>query len=172
MLKKIAFLGSVGSGKTTIVRRLSEGDTLDTDVKSSIDIGKDTTTVGIDYGHISINETTRLGLYGIPGQRKFSLIWDHVKEGLWAVVILVKNDDHESVQELEYLIEYFEVTEKTPLVVGVTYADIGDPQKTIDSIRKRLNQYGLDGPIFTIDPRKESSAILIMETLIALEENE
>lgn len=172
MLKKIAFLGSVGSGKTTIVKRLSEVDTLDTDVKSSVEIGKEKTTVGIDYGHISINKNTTLGLYGIPGQRKFSLVWDHVKQGLWAVVILVKNGDLESLRELEYLIEYFEVTAKTPLVVGVTHADLGDPQKTMDSIRDRLSQYGLDGPIFSIDPRKESSAILIMETLIALEENE
>ena len=71
MHKKVAFIGSVGSGKTTIVENLSNTEALNTDVKSTESIGKELTTVGIDYGHIVLGDDIPLGLYGVPGQRKF-----------------------------------------------------------------------------------------------------
>lgn len=172
MLRKIAFIGSVGSGKTTLIRQLSHGETLDTDVDSTIDIGKQKTTVGIDYGHVVLDDDTILGLYGVPGQRKFSLVWDHVKEGLWSVVILLKNNDTESIDELNYLIDYFEITNKMPVVVAVTHVGQSGAEKTIAVIQKKLNELQITAPIFSIDPRDFDSAMLIMKTLIAIEENE
>ena len=172
MHKKVAFIGSVGSGKTTIIESLSSIHTVNTDVQSSVDIGKEMTTVGIDYGHITINNETTLGLYGVPGQRKYTLIWDFVKNGLWALCILVKNNDPESMAEITHLIEYFEVSKGMPCVIGVTHADQGCDQNTLKQINAILDQYDLHIPVYTIDPRQRSSANLIMQTMIALEEVE
>lgn len=171
MHKKVAFIGSVGSGKTTVIENLSGIGTLNTDVESSVEIGKDLTTVGIDYGHVVIDDTTTLGLYGVPGQRRFSMVWDFVKDGLWAVIILVKNNNLESIEELNYLIEYFEINEDLPCIICVTHVDQSSGDDTVGSIKKVLDECNLDVPVYTIDSRLSSSAELIMRTLIAIEEN-
>lgn len=171
MQKKVAFIGSVGSGKTTIIRNLSSGETLDTDVKSSVDIGKSLTTVGIDYGHVSIDENLSLGLYGVPGQRKFSIVWDFVKDGLWAVIILVKSSDQDSINELSFLIDYFEIGQGMPCVIGVTHIDQGREASTVKQIKDILVTKKLKIPVYSVDARLSSSAELMMRTLIAMEES-
>jgi len=113
MVKKIAFIGLVGTGKITIVKKLSNFEIINTDVISSENIGKEKTTVGMDYGYLKIDNDLSLGLYGVSGQRNFSMIWDSVKEGLWAMVILIKNNDSTSLNEIEYLINYFKISENT-----------------------------------------------------------
>ncbi len=171
MHRKVAFIGSVGSGKTTIIKNLSTANTLNTDVESSVDIGKELTTVGIDYGHVKVDKEMTLGLYGVPGQRKFSFIWDFVKEGLWAAVILVKNQDLISIDELGYLIDFFEIDQQLPCVIGVTHVDQGMGNSTIKKIKETLSHYKLNLPVYTIDARLEASAQLIMRTLIAIDES-
>lgn len=171
MHKKVAFIGSVGSGKTTIINNLSSINALNTDVKSSVDIGKEMTTVGIDYGHIVIDQETTLGLYGVPGQRKFSLIWDFVKEGLWATVILVKNKDQDSLNELKHLIDYFEINEDTLCIVGITHVESGGGRSTMKAIKNLFLEQGISPPVYTVDARLHSSALLIMRTLIAIDES-
>ncbi len=170
MHKKVAFIGSVGSGKTTIIKNLSTSDTLDTDVESSTEIGKDLTTVGIDYGHVKVDENTSLGLYGVPGQRKFSIVWDFVKEGLWAAVILVKNKDLESINELSYLVDYFAIDQTMPCVVGITHVDQSNADFSMKRIKETLKGKGLNLPVYTVDARLNASAELIMRTLIAIDE--
>ncbi|MDF1780588.1 MAG: ATP/GTP-binding protein [Alcanivoracaceae bacterium] len=170
MHKKIAFIGSVGCGKTTIINQLSTIDTVNTDVKSSVDIGKDLTTVGIDYGHIALDEDLSLGLYGVPGQRRFSFIWDHVMDGLWGVVILVKHDDNESLEELSYLMNYFKITSSTPCVIGISHADKASDDVFRHKVMSAIMALNFNFPVYTVDARSEQSATIIMQSLIALGE--
>ena len=171
MHKKVAIIGSVGSGKTTIIKNLSSGETLNTDVESSVDIGKQMTTVGIDYGHVQVDKNMSLGLYGVPGQRKFSIVWEFVKDGIWAIVVLVRNNDSSSIQELNYLIDFFEIKQSVPCVIGVTHVDEGTGQSTMKRIKEILRLKELNLPVYTIDARSKSSAELIMRTLIAIDES-
>ncbi|MFC3194176.1 ATP/GTP-binding protein [Marinicella sediminis] len=168
--KKIAFIGSVGSGKTTLIKNLSNTETINTDVKSSIDIGKDLTTVGMDYGEIRIDEDLKLGLYGVPGQRKFSFMWDFVKQGLWAVVILIKNNSTESIKELEYLLDYFAIKQDTPCLIGITHSDLIKGETSKKHIKNILNKRNLVLPIYSINANLKENAELIFRTLILLEE--
>ncbi len=168
--RKIAFVGSVGTGKTTLIKNLSEIKTLDTDVKSSVDIGKDMTTVGMDYGEIKIDDQLKLGLYGIPGQRKFSFMWDFVKDGLWAIVILIKNNCSESIKELEFLLDYFEVSENTPCLIGITHSDLIKGEASKSRIKAILKNRQLTLPIYSINTHLKENAELIFRTLILLDE--
>lgn len=172
MHRKVAFIGSVGSGKTTMIETLSGIQVLKSDVESSTDIGKDFTTVGIDFGQITIDENVTLGLYGVPGQRKFSFIWDFVKEGLWATVVLVKNGDINSIKELTYLMEYFEIGQGKPCVVAITHVDDGDETETLRTINEMFKTLGFNIPVYSIDSRLSNSAYLIMKTLISIEESQ
>ena len=101
--KKILFIGSVGSGKSTIVKHLSSIPAITCEVDSTKDIGKVSTTVGIDYGHITLNSSRKILLYGVPGQKKYSFLWNHAHQGSWGVVILVKNNDLNSIKEIDFI---------------------------------------------------------------------
>ncbi len=170
MHKKIAFIGSVGSGKTTIINELSSIDTINTDVESSIDIGKQFTTVGIDYGHINLGDDMSIGLYGVPGQKRFSFVWDFVNEGLWAVVILIKNGDKESLKDMAFLMKYFKVDQDSTCVVGITHAEGNEVEPFTQEVRQLAEQFNVDLPIYHVDARDKNSAMLIMNTLIAIKE--
>ena len=168
--KKIAIIGSVGSGKTTLIQNLSNTEAINTDVKSSIDIGKEMTTVGMDYGEITVDEELKIGLYGVPGQRKFSFMWDFVKKGLWAVVILIKNNNIDSINELGYLLDYFEVDTQTPCLIGITHSDIVKGDSSKKRIKSILEEKQLVIPIYSINANLKDNAELIFRTLILLEE--
>lgn len=170
--RKVAFIGNVGSGKTTIINILSSIETVNTDVESSLDIGKRFTTVGIDFGYIKLSDDMSIGLYGVPGQRRFSFIWDFVKEGLWAVVLLIRDGDQESLDEIQHLIEYFEINEKSTCVIGITHAKDTEDSTFSQKVRNVIKSYQLNFPIYHIDARQKESALLMMNTLIAIKETE
>ncbi|MCX7545135.1 GTP-binding protein [Marinicella gelatinilytica] len=167
--KKIAVIGSVGVGKTTLINRLSNNDTINTDVVSSVDIGKEMTTVGIDYGQIYVDDEINLALYGVPGQRKYSLVWDFVKEGLWGLVILVKDNDRHSIEEMDYLLDYFSVKDDMPCVIGVTHFN-NKVTNELTLVHECLRKHQLNLPVYTVDTRIKEDALMIMNTLIALAE--
>ena len=63
---KIIFAGSMGAGKTTAIKALSDKEVISTDVANSDKKAhnKLLTTVGIDYGQIILPPDTKVGLYG------------------------------------------------------------------------------------------------------------
>ena len=74
---KIVFAGSMGAGKTEAIRSLSEVPVLATEAfnTDSQAHNKMQTTVGIDYGEITLDDGVKIGLYGTPGQARFDFIW-------------------------------------------------------------------------------------------------
>ena len=61
---KLAIVGEVGAGKTQLINTISEISPFATEARSSVDIGKEFTTVGIDYGRLSLDADIALGLFG------------------------------------------------------------------------------------------------------------
>lgn len=167
--RKLVVIGNVGAGKSTIIKTLSEIEPVDTDVKSSVDIGKELTTVGIDYGRITLAEDLAIGIYGVPGQKRYSFVWDMVKEKMWACVLLLRSDELPSEDEVLELINYFiDDKNETPLVVGVTHTDKQsfDPQ----NLQKLLSSNGFSSPIFSIDPRQKEHSLLLLHTVASIRE--
>lgn len=169
--KKIVFVGSVGSGKSTMVRNLSSVPVITSEVGSTTDIGKATTTVGIDYGYINLDEHSRISLYGVPGQRKFSFIWDHTCQGFWGLVILVRNNDHKSIQELDYLLDYFSIDKHSPLIVCLTHCDVIKSEQAKNMVQNTLFNRGLNVPVYSINANLKRNAELIIQTITAMEES-
>lgn len=170
--RKLVIIGDIGAGKTCLINTLSEISPVMTEAKSSIDIGKELTTVGIDYGRISLNEQTALGLYGVPGQERYAFLWEMVSESVWGVMVLVKSTEPLRLDYLDRLLSHFiDDQRQTPCMVALTHAEDTDPQALKDlsaKVELVLEERGVRAPTLPIDCRSEASATLLLHTFNAM----
>ena len=166
---KIIFAGSMGAGKTTAIKALSDKDVVSTDVVNSDKKAhnKLLTTVGIDYGQIILPPDTKVGLYGTPGQERFELVWRVVTEGALGAIVLVDSSMPKAVKELPYYVDYFHKHKMNSIVVGITHCDLEHSYLTLAESFKILEARDFKFPIFEVDARKRDDVLLLVETLIA-----
>ena len=164
--KKLAIVGEVGAGKTQLVRTLSGISPFETEAESSIVIGKKYTTVGIDYGRITLDDDTALGLYGVPGQERFSFLWDFVNTTLWGLLLLIKHRETPDFEHFNTMLTYFSPAEKnTPCIVGITHCDQAEHEALAaqaQEIKSMLEHHNVSAPILNIDPRNKKSALSML----------
>jgi signal recognition particle receptor subunit beta len=96
---KVAIVGPLGVGKTTLVSSVSEIRPLTTeetmtDAGSAVDVlpaasVKTTTTVAMDFGRITVSPEVALYLFGTPGQERFWFLWDALVDGALGAVVLI-----------------------------------------------------------------------------------
>lgn len=170
--KKLAIIGEVGAGKTQMVQTLSEISPVETEAKSTIDIGKEYTTVGIDYGRITLSENMALGLYGVPGQERYSFLWEFVNRSLWGLLILIKYGEKPDYDNLDKMLTFF-APEKNNItcIIGVTHcegADEIDIAALGQEIKAMLMHHNVVAPVIDFDPRDKGSATSVLNIINAI----
>ena len=170
--RKLAIVGEVGAGKTKLVATLSEITPFKTEAESSIDIGKKYTTVGIDYGRISLSDDSALGLYGVPGQERYSFLWEFVSENLWGLLVLIKSGETPNYTNLDKLLTFFAPSKKSvACIIGITHCDNTDDGVTRalhQEIQAMLTHHNIVAPILNIDPRDQNSATSVLHIFNAI----
>jgi len=166
---KIVIAGGFGVGKTTTVASISEISPLTTEADmttaglgvddASHVPGKQTTTVALDFGCITVDESLKLYLFGTPGQDRFGFMWDDLALGALGALVIV---DSRRLDDCYPAVDYFERLE-LPFVVAVNRFD-GAVAHDLPEIRWAL---AVDDavPLITFDARDKLS---VRDALLAV----
>lgn len=167
---KIIITGEMGAGKTTAITTLSDTPLVSTEVKNNdIENTKQSTTVGMDYGSIQINPHIRLLLFGTPGQKRFSFMWDILCRGSLGTIILVKADSPSLYDTLKYFIDFFYKHGSSNIIVGVSHC-FEQNAVPVHIIQNYIQQNCIvkNLPVIPCDPRNKESMLLVLKSLVAL----
>ena len=121
---KLVVSGPVGAGKTTFVKSLSDIEVVETDEVASEDLGKDTTTVALDFGLLFAGGMP-IYLYGTPGQERFDFMWEVLCEGALGLILLIAGDKPADFPHARHVLEFVTSRISVPFVIGVTRQDMG-----------------------------------------------
>lgn len=125
---KMVVTGPFNSGKTEFIRTISEIDVISTErkVSSEAERVKETTTVAMDFGRITVDEDLVLYLFGTPGQKRFDFMWEILSEGMLGFVVMVDSSRPETFREARSILETFRAYSPTPYVVAANKQDLQD----------------------------------------------
>lgn len=167
MTHKILFTGTAGAGKTTAIAVVSEIPPLSTDVINHDDqLGKPTTTVGLDYGELTLEGGEKLRLYGTPGQIRFNFMWKILAQGAMGLVILVDNSRPNPLADLDnYLNVFKELIKTTACIVAVGRLET-HPNPSLNNFVEHLQLRGILCPVLETDVRDSFQVAQLLELLI------
>lgn len=164
---KILFTGTMGAGKTTAIAAVSEIAPVSTDVRNTDNaVAKATTTVGLDYGELTLDNGEKLRLYGTPGQMRFDFMWRILARGALGVVILVDNSRADPLADLDvYLDGFAELIAETACVVAVGRME-AHPEPRIDAFATRMRAKGVLCPVLPANVTDTQQVVGLLELLL------
>lgn len=165
---KIVFTGPPNAGKTTAIGILSDTPPVVTDVVNhDASIGKERTTVGLDYGVVRLGEGEVVRLFGTPGQKRFDFMWGILARNAIGVVILMDNSQSKALEQLDEILDALcELLRHTACVVGVGRSE-AHPDPSLDAYAKALEARGLLVPVVAVDVRLRDDVMMLIDLILS-----
>ena len=136
---KMVITGPFSSGKTAFIQSVSEIDVVSTERKITTPAEhiKETTTVAMDFGRITVDDDLVLYLFGTPGQKRFDFMWEILSEGMLGFIVMVDSSRPETFREAIGILQTFKAYAPTPYVVAANKQDLKDAW-AVDDLRIAL----------------------------------
>jgi hypothetical protein len=166
---KMVVTGPFNAGKTEFIQSVSEIDVVATERKITTEAErvKETTTVAMDFGRITVDDDLVLYLFGTPGQKRFDFMWEILSEGMLGFVVMVDSARPETFREARSILETFRAYAPTPYVVAANKQDYEDAWDIGDMrIALRLDPKIKLLPCIASD--KESVKTVLLELLYSI----
>jgi uncharacterized protein len=166
---KMVVTGPFNAGKTEFIRSVSEIDVVSTErrITAPSEKVKETTTVAMDFGRITVDDDLVLYLFGTPGQRRFDFMWEILSEGMLGFIVMVDSTRAETYREARSILETFRAYAPTPYVVAANKQDRNDAWELDDMrIALRLDPKVKLLPCVATD--KESVKSVLLELLYSI----
>ncbi|TQN32735.1 hypothetical protein FHX37_2713 [Haloactinospora alba] len=168
---KILVAGGFGAGKTTMVSTISEISPLSTEelmTEASLGVDdlagverKDTTTVALDFGRITISDELVLYMFGTPGQQRFWFLWEELAQGALGAVVLA---DTRRLETCFPAVDFFE-RRGLPFIVAVNCFE-GAHHYDTEEVREALT-IPERIPVLLCDARSRESSKESLVTLVS-----
>jgi small GTP-binding protein len=166
---KMVVTGPFNAGKTAFIQSVSEIDVVATERKITTEAEKvkETTTVAMDFGRITVDDDLVLYLFGTPGQKRFDFMWEILSEGMLGFIVMIDSTRPETFREARSILQTFRAYAPTPYVVAANKQDMTDAWE-LNDMRLALR---LD-PNIKLLPctarKKESVKTVLLELLYSI----
>lgn len=166
---KMVITGPFNAGKTQFVRAISEIDVVSTErnISTQAERVKETTTVAMDFGRITVDDDLVLYLFGTPGQRRFDFMWEILSEGMLGFVVVVDSTRPETFREAKSILETFRAYAPTPYVVAANKQDMADAW-AVDDLRIALKLDEHVKMLPCVSTERESVKNVLLELLYSI----
>ena len=168
---KIVVTGPVGAGKTTFINTISEIQTISTEagITDGPVVGsKTTTTVGIDFGRLTLAGNMELYLFGTPGQQRFDFMWDIVSEGMLGFIVLVDCSDPASYDPAREILEHFRRSSDVPAIIAANKLTDFKSERPRIVETLRLTDEDFIVPTNALDPASVKQTLIeLLELVVA-----
>jgi signal recognition particle receptor subunit beta len=168
---KILVVGDFGVGKTTLIGSVSEIPPLRTEetmTQASVGVDdlsgldtKDTTTVALDFGRLTLSPRLALYLFGTGGQHRFWAAWRGLSVGSVGVLVIV---DTRRLDGAFAVLDVLETQIRVPFAIAVnTFPDSAN--YTLAELRQALDLTA-DTPIVICNALDRRSCVDALITLV------
>ena len=124
--------------------------------------------MAMDYGVLTLEDESKIFLYGTPGQERLKFMWPIVAKGAMGVVILISNNHAHPLAALdEYLNSFADFIDQGRAVIGISHCDI-NADMSIGDYYTHLQQRAISMPVFSVDMRKKQDVLLLLNGLLSI----
>ncbi len=166
---KMVVTGPFNAGKTEFIQTVSEIDVVSTErkISSESERVKETTTVAMDFGRITVDDDLVLYLFGTPGQKRFDFMWEILSEGMLGFIVIVDSTRPETFREARGILHTFRAYAPTPYVVAANKQDLEDAW-TVEDLRIALKLESGIKMLPCVAQDKESVKNVLLELLYSI----
>ncbi len=166
---KMVVTGPFNAGKTEFIQSVSEINVVSTErkISSEAERVKDTTTVAMDFGRITVDQDLVLYLFGTPGQKRFDFMWEILSEGMLGFIVMVDSTRPETFREARSILETFRAYAPTPYVVAANKQDLPDAWD-LEDIRLALRLSSKVKLLPCVATKKDTVKNVLLELLYSI----